>query len=120
MTAEHDTQRPVGANRAVANMDGPAALPRWNGELVFEAPWEGRIFAMAVALHEQGLYDWNTFRDALIAEIAHAEATGEPSSYYERWLKAFATVLGRCGLLDEQEIASRTAEFLLGQRDKVF
>ena len=33
----------------VAFMEGVAALPRDNGELVFAAPWEGRAFALAVA-----------------------------------------------------------------------
>ena len=38
------------ADRLIANMEGSAALPRKNGELVFEAPWEGRAFGIAVAL----------------------------------------------------------------------
>ena len=40
-------------DRVVAVMEGAAALPRKNGELVFEEPWQGRVFGMAVALHEQ-------------------------------------------------------------------
>lgn len=31
-------------------MSGAAALPRRNGELVFEAPWQGRAFGLALAL----------------------------------------------------------------------
>ena len=34
----------------IANLDRSAALPRKNGELVFQAPWEGRAFGMAVVL----------------------------------------------------------------------
>ena len=51
--------------RLLADLD----VPRSNGELVFSAPWESRAFGMAVALHEQGAYDWDAFRDRLVAEI---------------------------------------------------
>ena len=56
---------------------GPGrAVPRQNGELVFDEPWQGRVFGMAVALYEQGGLDWEEFRQALIAQIAAAEARG--------------------------------------------
>ena len=41
------------AERLVADMGGTAALPRKNGELVFEAPWESQAFGMAIALYER-------------------------------------------------------------------
>ena len=46
----------------VAQMAGPAALPRRNGELVFEEPWQGRALAMALAV-VQGLgIPWREFQ----------------------------------------------------------
>ena len=48
-------------------IDGPAAPPRSNGELVFAAHWESRAFGMAVSLHEAGAFEWATFQAALIA-----------------------------------------------------
>src|SRR5215831_1472013 len=74
--------------RLIAHMEGTAALPRKNGELVFNAPWESRAFGMAAALYEQGLYQrWDEFRDRLIAEIAASEKRHreheEPWNYYE-------------------------------------
>ncbi len=53
-------------------MEGDVALPRSNGELVFNAPWEGRAFGFAFALKDGGLYQWEGFRDRLITEIALA------------------------------------------------
>ena len=50
------------------------APPTENGELVFEAPWEARVFALAHHLCDAGLYNWDDFRDALIAEIAQWDA----------------------------------------------
>ncbi len=41
-------------DREIANMQGATALPRKNGELIFSEPWEGRVFAMAIALHDEG------------------------------------------------------------------
>jgi hypothetical protein len=56
----------VSADGRIGLMDGAAALPRKNGELVFEAPWEGRAFGMAVALSEGRLYGWDEFRARLV------------------------------------------------------
>lgn len=106
-------------DRAIANMEDDTALPRKNGELVFEAPWEGRIFALAVALHERGLYPWDTFRSRLIAEIAAAEASGDPAGYYERWLRAFEKLVIDQGLLTTASLEARTAEFMSGAREDV-
>ena len=65
-------------------MDGPEALPRSNGELVFSAPWEGRVFGLALALVRAHGLAWDEFRTRLIAAIA-----AEPSRpYFESWTAA--------------------------------
>jgi hypothetical protein len=50
------------------------SLPRDNGELVFEAPWQARALAIAVALVESLDVPWDTFRRRLMAEIAEDPA----------------------------------------------
>jgi nitrile hydratase accessory protein len=107
----------TGLDRRVGAMDGPAALPRKNGELVFAAPWEGRVFGMAVALHDRQEYGWDDFRAQLITEIATAEARGASSSYYECWLASFETLLVGRGLVTREELDARTAEYASGARD---
>jgi len=114
------TEENGAVDRLVAHMDGAAAAPRKNGELVFEAPWQGRAFGMAVALHEQGLYPWDAFRDNLVAQIADAEACGDGSSYYERWLASFESLLAEKGIVSRQELEERTFQFEFGERDEVF
>lgn len=104
-------------DQRVAQMDGDTALPRKNGELVFEAPWQGRAFGMAVALNDQNAYVWDEFRDRLIAEIAAAERTDEQSTYYERWLRALESLLLARGVLTPAELDARTAEYASGARD---
>ncbi|MBM4255579.1 MAG: nitrile hydratase accessory protein [Deltaproteobacteria bacterium] len=92
-------------NPNIAEMTGKASLPRSSGELVFHDPWERRAFAMAVSLWEQGFYQWDEFRDHLIAEIAAGERAAGPDappedlpSYYESWLAALEKLLAKKGL----------------------
>jgi cobaltochelatase CobN len=110
----------VRADRVIADMEGAAAAPRRNGELVFAEPWEGRAFGMAVALNESRCYPWEDFRRRLIAEIAAADAGGDGPGYYERWLAAFEQLLSEQGLVSHAELDERTFEFEFGERDEVF
>ena len=112
--------RPLSVDRVVAAMQGTTALPRKNGELVFDEPWQGRVFGMAVALHEQGCYDWDEFRQALIAQVAAAEARGGAFVYYEVWLATFEELLRKKGLVTHEELDETTYQFEFGERDDVF
>jgi nitrile hydratase accessory protein len=112
--------RALSVDRVVAVMEGQAALPRKNGELVFEEPWQGRVFGMAVALHERGRFEWEEFRRALIAQIAAAEARPGPFVYYEIWLRTFEELLAGKGLVTGAELDETTYQFEFGERDDVF
>ena len=46
-----------------------APLPRDNGELVFEEPWQGRALGMGVVLLERTGTSWAEFRRHLVAAI---------------------------------------------------
>ena len=84
------------------DVDGPAAPPRSNGELVFAEPWEGRAFGLTMALVHGGRISYETFRTALIERIAAWEADpppGECFSYYRCWLQALEQVLAGAGLV---------------------
>jgi nitrile hydratase accessory protein len=95
------------------DLAGPAAPPRRNGELVFEAPWESRLFGVTLALCRGGRFEWEEFRRALIAAIADWERGGhspEDWSYYRCWAAALERVLAEKKLcappeLDEREHA---------------
>ena len=107
-------------SREIADMAGPTALPRKNGELVFDEAWQGRIFGMTVAMSHEARFEWREFQARLIAEIARAERFGEASSYYERWLRAFERLLADKGLVAGESLAERTRDFETGRRDDVF
>jgi uncharacterized membrane-anchored protein len=80
----------------IAEMD----LPRRNGELAFDAPWQSRVFGLAVAVIEHAFGgDREPFRRQLIRAIA-AEP-GRP--YWESWtiaLEALVDALPVTGRLD--------------------
>lgn len=73
----------------IATMAGPAAPPRDNGELVFASPWEGRVFALAVAVVGQLGLPWDAFRLRLIDAVAEAPER----SYYESWAAALESLV---------------------------
>ena len=59
-------------------------LPRQNGEVVFDAPWQGRVLAMAVGVVDGLGLEWDEFRQRLIAAI-----DDDPDRpYYESWTVA--------------------------------
>jgi len=87
-----------------ADTTSPAAIPRRNGEPVFNEPWESRVFGMAVGLCERGYYPWSEFQAGLIAEIAAADARHEQSTYYERFLRVLQRLVIERGICDVVEI----------------
>jgi nitrile hydratase accessory protein len=95
---------------ASMDIEGPAAPPRSNGELIFAQPWESRAFGMAVSLYETGLFTWAQFKAALIARIARWEAaptSGAHWSYYQHWLGALQDVLAGCGAVLPHDVSAR-------------
>jgi nitrile hydratase accessory protein len=89
----------------------PASLPRRNGELVFEAPWESRAFGVSIAMVDEGAYSFPQFRDFLMEEIDAWETmygADDPEwSYYAQWLRALERVLTERNILDVSEIDAR-------------
>jgi hypothetical protein len=84
----------------------PIDVPRRNGELVFEAPWESRAFAMVAAYLDASGLDWEHFRRHLIEAIA---ASPVDTPYYESWAVALAAMLGADGVVEADELADRAA-----------
>jgi nitrile hydratase accessory protein len=85
----------------LAALDGAlgatAPLPRDNGELVFEEPWQGRALGMGVVVMERTGATWADFRRHLVAAIAAREPRpGESAAtaYYTAWLDALEALLG--------------------------
>jgi len=65
-------------------------LPRRNGELAFEAPWQSKVFALAAAVVDHAFDgDREPFRQQLITAIA-----AEPDRpYWESWTAALESLV---------------------------
>lgn len=82
------------------DMDGP----------VFAAPWEARALAMAVALHQRGLFTWTEWSTTLSMQIGAAEAgrdadRDDDATYYEHWLNALEQIVADKGASSCGELA---------------
>lgn len=112
-----DTSEIGDARRRVEQM--LVELPGERDELAFERPWELRAFALAVAAHHNGYYDWSEFQLALIGAIRRWEGDPEqaPWQYYERWLEALETVLSGTGVLTGAELDDRAQRVMTTPRD---
>ena len=102
---------------AVTSMMGSeTSPPRQNGSLKFARFWEERAFGIAIALSKKGHYEWEEFRQELIASIAEWEAThckDDPSwDYYQRWLQALESIATEFALISAEELEARTIDIL--------
>ena len=84
-------------------MAGSTALPRDNGELVFDAPWQGRVLAMALAVVDERGLDWDDFRRRLIAAV---EADPD-RPYYESWAVALTDLVVDVGVVTQDDLDAR-------------
>ena len=91
-------------------MNGPEVLPglpREDDAPVFGAPWQAQAFAMAVALHRQGLFTWPEWAEALAATIRTSPAAaGEDAgdAYYRQWLETLEALVAARGASSREEL----------------
>ena len=93
------------AARAAANV--LPGLPREDGGPVFRAPWEAHAFALALALHQRGVFSWSEWATALAAEIKRAQAAGDPESgetYYQHWLATLERLVADKGVASAETL----------------
>ena len=89
----------------------PAPLPGMpvaGAEPVFREPWEAHAFALAVSLHQRGLFSWPEWAEALAQQIAAAQAAGDADlgdTYYRHWLAALETLVAAKGASTAGELA---------------
>ena len=74
---------------------------------VFREPWEAQAFAMALALHERGVFSWNEWAETLSGEIKRAQAAGDPDTgetYYRHWLAALERLVASKGVTTSETL----------------
>ena len=77
------------------------SIPRDDDGPVFREPWEAQAFAMALSLHERGLFTWNEWAAALADQIKRAQAAGDADTgetYYRHWLATLERLVAAKGV----------------------
>jgi nitrile hydratase accessory protein len=95
---------PAAARRASEAVPG---IPRDADGPVFREPWEAQAFAMAIALHERGLFTWPQWAATLADEIKRAQAAGDPDTgetYYRHWLAALERLVAETGVATRETL----------------
>ncbi|MCO5125231.1 MAG: nitrile hydratase accessory protein [Rhizobacter sp.] len=85
--------------------------PLDGGEPVFREPWEAHAFALSLSLHQQGLFTWPEWADALAAQIKLAQSQGDADlgdTYYQHWLAALEQLVAAKGASTAGELARHT------------
>ena len=91
-----------------AALEAVPDLPRDADGPVFAEPWEAQAFALAVALHERGLFTWPEWAEALAREIEGAQEAGDPdtgATYYRHWLAALERLVAEKDVTDATTLA---------------
>jgi hypothetical protein len=79
-----------------AGLAGAAPLPRDNGELVFDEPWQGRVLGMGVVVLERTGASWADFRPHLVAAIERRPPRADETpatAYYAAFADALESFL---------------------------
>jgi len=85
-----------------------SSIPRDDDGPVFRAPWEAQAFAMALTLHERGLFTWTEWAATLADQIKRAQAAGDPDTgetYYQHWLATLERLVAEKGLTSTAMLA---------------
>src|ERR1700761_4739025 len=97
---------------ATSMLGAPDSPPRLDGKLFFTNRWERDVFGLALSLSKAGCFEWEDFRQSLIASIAHwesapADCANPPRwDYYERFLEALLNVVEASGTLSREELTT--------------
>jgi len=78
-------------------------IPQGEEGPVFREPWEAQAFAMALSLHQRGLFTWPEWAATLAEEIKRAQTAGDPDTgetYYRHWLNALERLVAEKGVAD--------------------
>jgi nitrile hydratase accessory protein len=92
------------------------APPRQDGHLHFDRDWEKMAFGVAIALSKQGYYEWEDFRQTLMATIKDWENTHELNDpewdYYQCWVAALEQVAVASGVVQAGELEAQMTQLL--------
>ena len=91
----------------LGGMHGFGAIVHTDQEPVFNAPWEGRVFAMFLAMSGVGHMNLDEFRHSMekMDVVSYLSAP-----YYAHWLHGLQELLSEKGIISTAEIDARMAQ----------
>jgi nitrile hydratase accessory protein len=95
-----------------------AALPRLPRDAegpVFAEPWEAQAFALAVKLHEAGVFTWAEWAQALSEQLA-GDPHDDGSRYYRHWVAALERLVAGRSVASPAGLADRKAAWARAYR----
>ena len=96
--------RPALDQETVGALEG---IPSSERDPVFSEPWEAEAFAIALALHQRGVFTWDEWAVTLGSEIKRAQAKGDPdlgTTYYRHWLAALERLVQQKGITNAETL----------------
>ena len=84
-----------------------SSIPRDEDGPVFRAPWEAQAFAIALTLHDRGVFTWSEWAAALADQIRRAQAAGDPDTgetYYLHWLATLEHLVAAKGVTTSETL----------------
>lgn len=97
-------------------------VPTDGEDPAFDAPWQARVFAIAIALYDlDDPAEWTEFQQYLVDRIQsvdnEAMQRDVENVYYREWIGSLEEVLLDEGVLTQTEIDRRKEAFSNGERD---
>ena len=78
---------------------------------VFAEPWQAQAFALAVALHERGVFSWSEWAAHLSHEVKSPDAAADGADYYQHWVAALEALLSEKGVAGKDMVDSLAASW---------
>ncbi|WGR96451.1 nitrile hydratase accessory protein [Bradyrhizobium sp. ISRA443] len=95
------------ASAATRATSAISSIPRDDAGPVFRAPWEAQAFAMALTLHDRGVFTWGEWAAVLADQIKRAQAAGDPDTgetYYLHWLATLEHLVAAKGVTTSETL----------------
>ncbi len=102
---------------AIPDLQIVPAIPLDEDGAVFNSPWEAKVFAVIVSLHQQGHFEWTEWAETISDEIAKDRGNQPETPYYELWLRAAERIIEEKGLCGADDLRAIKDALLAEQAD---
>lgn len=89
---------------SISDLQQVPAIPLDDDGAVFNSPWEAKVFAVVVSLHQQGHFEWTEWAETISDEIERDKSNAQESAYYQLWLQAAERIISEKGLCARDEM----------------